>query len=38
MKKKTVHAGIVGAGFSARFHYEAIQRVYGTNVEVKKFR
>ena len=35
MNKKTVRAGIVGAGFSARFHYEAIQRVYGTDVEVK---
>jgi len=33
--KKTVRTGIVGAGFSARFHYEAIQRVYGTNVDVK---
>jgi predicted dehydrogenase len=33
--KKTVRAGIVGAGFSARFHYEAIKRVYGTNVDVK---
>ncbi len=32
--KKQVRAGIVGAGFSARFHYEAIRRVYGTNVEV----
>ncbi|MBN1441645.1 MAG: Gfo/Idh/MocA family oxidoreductase [Planctomycetes bacterium] len=35
MDKKTVRAGIVGAGFSARFHYEAIRRVYGTNVDVK---
>lgn len=34
MMKKQVRAGIVGAGFSARFHYEAIRRVYGTNVEV----
>ncbi len=34
MTKKTVRAGIVGAGFSANFHYEAIRRVYGTNVEV----
>lgn len=32
--KKTVRAGIVGAGFSAAFHYEAIRKVYGTNVEV----
>ena len=34
MNKKHVRAGIVGAGFSASFHYEAIRRVYGTNVEV----
>ena len=34
MKKKTVRAGIVGAGFSATFHYEALSRVYGTSVEV----
>jgi len=35
MKKKTVRAGIVGAGFSASFHFEAIRKVYGTNVEIK---
>ncbi len=34
MQKKTVRSGIVGAGFSASFHYEAIQKVYGTNVDV----
>ncbi len=34
MDKKHVRAGIVGAGFSARFHFEAIRRVYGTHVEV----
>jgi predicted dehydrogenase len=34
MTKKTVRAGIVGAGFSATFHYEAMRRVYGTSVEV----
>ena len=32
--KKTVRSGIVGAGFSASFHFEAIGKVYGTNVEV----
>ena len=32
--KKTVRSGIVGAGFSASFHFEAINKVYGTNVEV----
>ncbi|MDQ1257395.1 MAG: hypothetical protein QG656_1999 [Candidatus Hydrogenedentes bacterium] len=34
MEKKTIRTGIVGAGFSARFHYEAIRKVYGTNVEI----
>ncbi|MCP4640331.1 MAG: Gfo/Idh/MocA family oxidoreductase, partial [bacterium] len=35
MEKNTVRAGIVGAGFSGRFHYEAIRKVYGTNVDLK---
>ena len=34
MDKKTVRTGIVGAGFSASFHYEALRKVYGTNVEI----
>jgi predicted dehydrogenase len=34
MKKKTVRAGIVGAGFSASFHFEAIRKVYGVDVEI----
>lgn len=34
MQKKTVRTGIVGAGFSATFHFEAISKIYGTNVEV----
>ena len=33
--KKTVRAGIVGAGFSASFHYEALRKVHGVNVEVQ---
>lgn len=32
--KKTVRAGIVGSGYSATFHFEALRKVYGTNVEV----
>jgi len=32
--KKTVRAGIVGTGFAARFHMEAIDRVFGCQVEV----
>lgn len=35
MEKKTLRAGIVGAGFSARFHWEALRRVYGVNVDVR---
>lgn len=33
--KKTVRSGIVGAGFAASFHYEAIRKVHGVNVEVQ---
>ncbi len=35
MDKRTVRAGIVGAGFSATFHFEALKKVYGTNVQVE---
>ncbi len=35
MNKKTVRAGIVGAGFSASFHWEALKKVYSTHVDVK---
>lgn len=34
MQKKTVRSGIIGSGFSASFHFEAIRKVYGTNVDV----
>lgn len=34
MTKKTLRVGIVGAGFSARFHWHAIQKVHGTIPEV----
>lgn len=34
MNKKRVRAGIVGAGFSASFHWEALRRVYGVDVDV----
>ena len=34
MKKSTLRSGLVGAGFSATFHFEAIKKIYGTNVEV----
>jgi len=34
MNKKTVRTGIVGAGFSATFHFEAVNKLYGTGAEV----
>ena len=34
MLKKTIRTGIVGSGFSATFHFDALRRVYGANVEV----
>jgi predicted dehydrogenase len=30
----TIRAGIVGSGFAARFHLEAMRKVYGINVEI----
>jgi predicted dehydrogenase len=33
MTKKTIRSGIVGCGFAGLFHYRAIQKVYGTDVE-----
>jgi predicted dehydrogenase len=34
MNKKKVKTGIVGSGFAASFHYEALLKVYGTEIEV----
>ncbi len=34
MEKKKIRSGLVGAGFSASFHFEAIRKVYGTDVNV----
>jgi predicted dehydrogenase len=34
MEKKVVRAGIVGSGFAARFHYDALQHVFSTEVEI----
>lgn len=34
MDKKTLKAGIVGSGFAAKFHFDALQRVFSTYVEV----
>ncbi len=35
MTKKTLRVGIVGAGFSARFHWHAIQKVHGVHADVR---
>lgn len=34
MNKKIVRAGIIGSGFAARFHFEALKRVHSVQVEV----
>ena len=34
MNKKILKAGFIGSGFAARFHYEALKRVYSTKVEI----
>ena len=34
MKKKVLRAGIIGSGFAAKFHYDALQRVFNTQVEI----
>lgn len=35
MDKKTVRAGIVGAGFAASFHFESLKQIHGTNVVIE---
>jgi predicted dehydrogenase len=32
--KKMFRAGLVGSGFAARFHYEALQRVFSSQIEI----
>jgi predicted dehydrogenase len=34
MEKKTLKAGIVGSGFAAAFHYDALLRVFGVQVAI----
>ena len=34
MDKKELRAGIVGSGFAAKFHYEALQRVFSVKVDI----
>ena len=34
MEKKVLRAGIIGSGFAAKFHYDALQRVFSTKVDI----
>ena len=34
MDKKAIKAGIAGSGFAAKFHFEALQRVFSARVEI----
>ena len=34
MHKTILKAGIIGSGFAAKFHYDALQRVFSTGVEI----
>lgn len=34
MNKPTLKAGIIGSGFAAKFHYDALQRVHTVQVEI----
>jgi predicted dehydrogenase len=34
MNKKVIRTGIIGSGFAAAFHFEALKRVYSVKVEV----
>jgi predicted dehydrogenase len=34
MEKKVLWAGIAGSGFAAKFHYDAIQRIFSVKVDV----
>lgn len=34
MEKKTIRSGFIGSGFAASFQYEAVQKVFGVNIEV----
>ncbi|MBN1417043.1 MAG: Gfo/Idh/MocA family oxidoreductase [Bacteroidales bacterium] len=34
MERKVLHAGIIGSGFAARFHFEALRRVFSTKIEI----
>jgi predicted dehydrogenase len=35
MTDKIIRTGIAGSGYAARFHYEALQRLYSVKIEIK---
>jgi predicted dehydrogenase len=35
MNKKTIRTGIIGTGFAAKFHFECLKRVAGTNIQIE---
>jgi predicted dehydrogenase len=35
MNKKTIRTGIIGTGFAAKFHFECLKSVAGTNVQIE---
>jgi predicted dehydrogenase len=34
MNKRVIKAGIIGSGFAAKFHYEALKRVFSTDIDI----
>lgn len=34
LEKKVLRAGIIGSGFAARFHFDALQRVFSVKIEI----
>ncbi|HXH99556.1 MAG TPA: Gfo/Idh/MocA family oxidoreductase [Sphingobacteriaceae bacterium] len=34
MDKKVIRAGIIGSGFAAKFHYDALKRVFSAQIEI----
>src|SRR4030043_1702703 len=34
-KKKTIRTGIIGTGFAAKFHFECLNRVAGTDIQIE---
>lgn len=36
MDLKVLRCGIAGSGYAAKFHYEALKRVFGVRVEIEE--